>query len=110
MPNVLNKLRFKYRVLKRVATIAPRKSRSIKKIYISYANPVTNNNGETVIKYHFRNALWYIINDEKTFESTAIIPKGQNEVTITVQGLFAKGIYSLSLKSEHIDILKITHL
>ena len=111
MSEIFNKVRFYSQVLKRTATIVPRKSKKIKMLYIEYADPVENS-GQILIKYRFRNALWYTVNNKKTTNNRALIIKSedQKEISLTVHGLFRKNIYTLLLKPDYIHVIKIMHL
>jgi len=110
MSHFLNNFKFNYQLVKRVIKVAPRKSKQVKKLYINYALSPANSSSEIIIKYHFRNALWYTVNGIKTFDTSFTLPVNTpKEVSLTVQGLSEKCTYTLLLKPEHIDILKITH-
>lgn len=85
----------------------PRKSKRIKMMYIEYANSVTNST-ETVIKYKFTNAVWFKVGDTKTLATRIAVPdKTTSEIDITVQGLFRQSIYTLSLKPDYIQVIKV---
>ncbi|MES2487532.1 MAG: hypothetical protein V4581_16495 [Bacteroidota bacterium] len=111
MSEILHKLNFRYEVLKRMATIAPRKSKKIKMLYIEYVN-AADTGSQILIKYRFRNALWYTINDISTINTRALIPRDdeQKELNLTVHGFFRKNIYTLLLKPEYIHVIKIMQL
>lgn len=108
MSDFFYNFKFNYRVLKRVIMVAPRKSKLIKKLYLTYADPALNNNGEWVIKYRFRNALWYTINGEKTFENVITLPKNTSEISLVIHGLHETCTYTLLLRPDYIDIVKAT--
>lgn len=99
-------LSFQYHVLKRMLAVAPRRSKKIKMLYIEYAAPAGN---DRIIKYRFRNALWYTFNDENIVNTRVPLPneKSGSEVTLTVHGLFRKNIYTLLLKPDYIHVIKI---
>jgi hypothetical protein len=106
MAGFTNWLGFQYRVIKRMLAVAPRRSKKIKMLYIEYAAPAGT---ERVIKYRFRNALWYTFNNQN-ITSTRIempTPTINNEVTLTVHGFFRKNIYTLLLKPDYIHVIKI---
>lgn len=88
--------------------VAPRRSKKIKMMYIEYASSASS---ERVIKYRFRNALWYTVNNTKLTATRVAIPDKQtgDEVVLTVHGLFRKNIYTLLLKSDYIHVIKILH-
>jgi S-adenosylmethionine:tRNA-ribosyltransferase-isomerase (queuine synthetase) len=111
MPNFLHTLRFQYQVLKRMAAVAPRKSKKIKMLYIEYAD-ANHNSEQLLIKYRFRNAIWYTVNNTKTVSTRAVLPKAApaKEVNLTVHGFFRKNIYTLLLKPEYIHVIKTVHL
>jgi len=88
--------------------VAPRKSKEVKKLYLNYAIPPVNGLNEIVIKYRFRNALWYNINGIKTLETNFTLPKNTKEISLIVHGLKMTCTYTLLLRPEYIDILKIT--
>jgi len=111
MSEILHKLHFKYEVLKRMATIATRKSKKIKMLYIEYVN-AADTGGQILIKYRFRNALWYTINGINTINTRMPVPREyqQKELNLTVHGFFRKNIYTLLLKPDYIHVIKIMQL
>jgi len=108
MSRILNKFKFNYRLMKRVIMVAPRKSIEVKKLYINYAILPADGVNDIVIKYRFRNALWYCVNDIKTLETTFTLPKNTKEISLIVHGLKETCTYTLLFKPENIDVLKIT--
>ncbi|KOS07337.1 hypothetical protein AM493_15790 [Flavobacterium akiainvivens] len=106
MAGITNWLNFQYHVTKRMLEVAPRRSKKIKMLYIEYAAPAGS---ERVIKYRFRNALWYTFNNEDILNTRIPLPESSegNEVTLTVHGFFRKNIYTLLLKPEYIHVIKI---
>ena len=94
-----------------MATIAPRKSKKIKMLYIEYVNSAESRD-QLLIKYRFRNALWYTINESNTINTRVTLPKNNTleEVTLTVHGFFRKNIYTLLLKPDYIHVIKIIQL
>lgn len=108
MASFTNWLSFQYHVAKRMLAVAPRRSKKIKMLYIEYAAPLGS---ERVIKYRFRNALWYTFNNENLINTRVPLPKTEgNEITLTVHGFFRKNIYTLLLKPDYIHVIKIIHV
>jgi len=108
MQDFFYNFKFNYRILKKVIMVAPRKSKLIKKLYLNYADSTLNNNGGRTIKYRFRNALWYTVNGEKTFDNVFALSKNISEVSLIVHGLNETCTYILLLKPDYIDIVKVT--
>jgi len=94
--------------MKRVIMVAPRKSKQVKKLYLGYAISAAGNADTTTIKYRFRNALWYTVNGVKTLETNFTLPKGIKEISLIVHGPKETCTYTLLLKPDYIDILKVT--
>ena len=108
---ILNTLYFSYHVFKRMVSIGPRKNKSIKMLYIEYINSI-NTATQFGIKYRFRNAVCYAVNDKRTISTTSIIPKegDEKEVRLTVYGFFRKNSYTLLLKPGTIQVTKISQI
>ncbi len=108
MAGFTNWLNFQYHVIKRMLEVAPRRSKKIKMLYIEYAAPAGS---DRIIKYRFRNALWYTFNNTNLVNTRIPLPenKEENEVTLTVHGFFRKNIYTLLLKPDYIHVIKIVH-
>lgn len=111
MSDFFKKVHFQYQVLKRMAAIAPRKSKKIKMLYIDYVTTAEGSD-QLLIKYRFRNALWYTIDNNDTLNTRAVVQAQgmQKEISLTVHGFFRKNIYTLLLKPEYIHVIKIIHL
>jgi hypothetical protein len=109
MASLSNWLHFQYHVLKRTLEVAPRRSKKIKMLYIEYAAPPGS---ARVIKYRFRNALWYTFNNQNMINTRIPLPENSNgnEITLTVHGFFRKNIYTLLLKPDYIHVIKIIHV
>jgi len=111
MPEFSIKMRFYLKVLKRMATILPRRNKKIKMFYIDYVHPAENGS-QVMIKYRFRNALWYTIDNKDITCNRVMVTKNDTvkEVSLIVHGFFRKNIYTLLLEPEYIHVIKIMHL
>ncbi len=89
--------------------VAPRRSKKIKMLYIEYAAPTGS---ERIIKYRFRNAIWYTFNNENLTATRLSLPAEAcgKEFTLTVHGFFRKNIYTLLLKPDYIHVIKVINL
>jgi len=85
----------------------PRKSKDISMVYIDYAS-LPKEGRDIEIKYRFRNALWFITENNKTTGNRIVFPKPKdtNEVKLVVQGLFRRNEYRFKLMHDHILLLK----
>jgi hypothetical protein len=109
MKNSVDPVAFNYHILKRIFKILPRKSKEISMLYIDYASIPKDEESEIEIKYRVRNALWFINNNKKTISNRIVFtkPKDTNEeVKLTVQGLFRRHEYRFKLMQDHILLLK----
>ena len=90
----------KVSVLKKALSILPKKEKDIELLHFhSRTDPYSS---ETVIiRYRFKNALWYCIDNKRTTESRHILVRPANadekHIHLTVQGLFRKNKYEIEL-------------
>jgi hypothetical protein len=76
-------------------------------LYIEYVSSVTTES-ERMIKYRFTNALWYKVDEQKTVATRfPVSHSDDSEIEITVQGLFRKSIYTVQLKHDHVQVLRV---
>jgi hypothetical protein len=107
MHDVIAPIKVKYALLKRIVSIAPERKKQVKKLYIGYNNPGQNGDAGASVSYRFRNALWYTINGEKTFNTTSILPAGLRKIELKVYGIEDVYTYHILLQPSSINILKI---
>jgi hypothetical protein len=107
MHDVIAPIKVDYALLKRIVSIAPEKCRQVKMLYIGYNNIGQNEGTEVSVSYRFRNALWYTINGEKTFNTTFTPPNGLKKIELKVYGIEDVYTYHLLLQPNSININKI---
>jgi len=75
-----------------------RSDRSIKMIHASFSNQKVKSTDKTIIKYRFRNALWYEFENVNTDERIFSIPSPSfaEKRKLIVHGLFRKKVYILN--------------
>jgi hypothetical protein len=105
MHDVIAPIKVNYALLKRIVSIAPERRRQVKKLNIGYNNIGLNEGTE--VNYRFRNALWYTINGEKTFDTTFTLPEGLRKIELKVYGIEDVYTYHILLQPSSIDIFKI---
>jgi hypothetical protein len=107
MHDVTAPIKVNYALLKRIVSIAPEKCRQVKKLYIGYNNIGQNEGADVSVSYRFRNALWYTINGEKTFNTSFTLPDGLKKIELKVYGIEDVYTYHLLLQPNNINIFKI---
>jgi len=96
--------RFLLAILVKSFKIAFRSDRKIKMIHASFSNKQMRHG--TLIKFRFRNALWYEFENIKTDKREFAIPKVNfvERKTLIVRGLFTSKKYILTFdESNHVD-------
>lgn len=107
MSSSVNWFTFNLHVLNRCFEIIPRRSKRIKMLYIEYASSAATTS-ERMIKYRFTNALWYKVGTLKTVATRIPVSQAENsEIEITVQGFFRRSIYTVQLKHDHVQVLRV---
>ena len=107
MSTLLTKLTFNYYIFKRMCKLLPRKSKKISMLYIDYT-PLPGSSNHVEIKYRFRNAVWFMANDKKTLSNRLVVPKPEanEEIKLTVHGVFTSQVYKFRLMPDHVLIVK----
>jgi hypothetical protein len=107
MASPTHALKLNLHILKRFFALIPRKSKRIKMLYVEYVSAL--HEGERIIKYRFTNALYYKVGKTKMINSRITLPcyKPGEHLEITVQGFFRRSTYTLLLKHDHIQVVRI---
>lgn len=108
MPNTVKVLQFNLHILKRFFALMPRKSKRIKMLYVEYVS-ATSESSERIIKYRFTNALYFKVGETKTIYTRIALPchKPDTQIEIRVHGFFRKSTYTLLLKQDYVQVVKI---
>lgn len=94
----LKKLRFLLTIVFRFFIILFRRKKSIDLLHLDYATEHIFDNSYIILKYRFRNALWYRLGNHKTLEKQIKIfnlKKIDKEFDFVVYGFFQKKKYHL---------------
>jgi len=97
----LSKIKFTKTVAGRAMKILFRRSQSIRLLHLDYDTEHIFENSLWIIRYRFRNALWYRFGDLNTLDKHIQVfdaSKIPNSITLTVFGLFRKKVYHLNRK------------
>lgn len=98
------KLRFLFHVCKRVVIILFRKERNVELLELTYSEKFLFVNGYLIIRYRFRNALYYQFDTVKTIENQLKIfdiSNFKNEFKLVVYGLYEKKVYSIKVNPKN---------
>lgn len=103
VPALTDYVFLKVSVLKKALSILPKKERGIELLHFNYLTDA-HSSDTVIIRYSFKNALWYLLDNKPTIESRHVLvcPSGNDkEVHLTVQGLFRKNSYVIVLEQGH---------
>lgn len=110
MPALTDYVFLKVSVLKKALSILPKKERGIELLHFNYLTDA-HSSDTVIIRYSFKNALWYSIDNKPTTESRHVLvcPSGNDkEVHLTVQGLFRKNNYVIVMQQDHVQLNEIS--
>lgn len=98
------KIKFLFHVSKRVVIILFRKERNVELLELTFSEKFLFVNGYLIIRYRFRNALYYQFDNVKTIENQLKIfdiSNFKNEFNLVVHGLYEKKVYSIKVNPEN---------
>ena len=101
----------KVSVLKKALSILPKKEKGIELLHFNYLTD-THSADTVIIRYSFKNALWYRLDSKPTTESRHVLVRsssaGEKQIHLTVQGLFRKNNYVIVLQDSHVHITELS--
>ena len=103
MPAFPDYVFLKVSVHKKALSILPKKNRGIELLHFNYI-PDSHSSDTVIIRYSFKNALWYLLDSKPTTENRHVLvcpAIAGTEVQLTVQGLFRKNSYVIVLEQGH---------
>jgi hypothetical protein len=106
MPALLEKLKFRARVVKRAFNVIPKRDKAVKLVDVNYLTDHYSNN-TLILRYNFENVLWYEFENEKTFADRQVVyrpEEGETKVHLSVYGLFNKNDYTIVLQPDKVQI------
>jgi len=110
MAALLNQPYLQPATLKRALAILPQRSWEIALEHFNHVADA-HSHDTLIIRYRFRNALWYEIDETLTFDNrlVAVRPDTDEEkrIRLTVQGLFRKSAYLITICHEKARITEI---
>lgn len=101
---IFQKLKFFYQVGKNAIIIFFRKNREIELLKLEYSNRHIFDNGYLIIRYRFKNALYYQFDKIATTENQIKIfdtSNFKNEFDLVVHGLYTRKTYSIKTTPEN---------
>ena len=110
MPAFPDYVFLKVSVLKKALSILPKKNRGIELLHFNYLTD-SHSSDTVIIRYSFKNALWYAIDNKPTTENRHILvcpADAGTEVQLTVQGLFRKNNYVIVLQQGHVQLNEVS--
>jgi hypothetical protein len=104
---IAGKLRFAFIVVGRFIKILFKRRKRIELLQLEYSRKYLFDNSYLIIKYRFKNALWYKFKKLKiTTEKHAAVFNLKNinstDIALTVYGFFQKKVYHISVMPENI--------
>lgn len=97
-------------ILRRALEITLRRSREIALLHFNHV-PDPHSHDTLIIRYRFENALWYIVDETLTLENRHVVVRPDKEeeklIMLTVQGLFRKNAYLITICHEKARIMEI---
>lgn len=106
MPALLEKFKFRARIVKRAFTVLPKRNKAVRLVDVNYLTDHDSNN-TLILRYNFENALWYEFENKKTFADRQVIcrpEEGETIVNLSVYGLFNKNDYTIVLQPDKVQI------
>lgn len=106
MPALLEKLKFRARVVKRAFNVIPKRDKAVKLVDVNYLTD-QDSNSTLILRYNFENALWYEFENKKTFADRQVVCRpedGETTVHLSVHGLFNKNDYTIVLQPDKVQI------
>ncbi|MBF00714.1 hypothetical protein [Flavobacterium coralii] len=106
MPALLEKLKFRARVVKRAFNVIPKRDKAVKLVDVNYLTD-QDSNSTLILRYNFENALWYEFENKKTFADRQVVCRpedGETKVRLSVHGLFNKNDYTIVLQPDKVQI------
>jgi len=100
----VERFRFYYQILVRMIFLFFKKDREIKLIKLEYSDKHIFDNGYLIIRYRFKNALYYKFDTIKTTDNQIKIfdtSNFKNEFDLVVFGLYGKKTYSINVNPEN---------
>ena len=108
MSDVVNIIKLHASIIKRALLLFPQKEKDIELINFTY-KPDFDTNDTVIIRYAFKNVLWYRFDGKKTLESRQVVVRHSNtskDITLTVQGFLRKNLYTIKLQPDAVFIVE----
>lgn len=109
MSDLLSHLILNLRILKRIPSLLLHREKAISLASFKYLYDI-NSNDTLIIRFDFKNALWYKFDGIKTLSGRHIIVRNSTlntEIPLTVQGIFRKRCYLIKLQPEAVFMIEI---
>lgn len=109
MSDLLDTITLYARIIKRAVYLLLQRSRKLELMYFTY-KPDADTNDTVIIRYSFKNVLWYIFDGEKTLEGRQVAVRHRNmdkDIPLTVQGFMRKNRYIIKLQPNAVFIVEM---
>ena len=108
MSDLSDQLTMHFRIIKRIITLLFTKHKSIEVISFTY-KPDFETNDTLIIRFAFRNALWYRFDGTKTLNGRHVVVRHSNltkEIPLIVQGFCRKRKYAVKLQPDAVLLIE----
>lgn len=105
MATLLDNLTLQAQIIKRATALIARRDKQVRLQYFTYKAD-TETNDTVIVRFDFKNAIWYNLNGKKTMHKRHVLVRGlkPKEVPLCVQGFLTKKDYIINLRSDAVFI------